>query len=103
MLSHIRLTPTHSQARGTISSVDPPRGLCPRARMRPPELTLKSPIPRKGRQHVLFPNHECESRICLLYTSDAADEEDSVDFGGSRTIKKQNIETQKDEELPDST
>ena len=27
-------------------------------------------------------------RICLLYTSDAADEEDSVDFGGCRLIKK---------------
>ena len=24
--------------------------------------------------------------ICLLYTSDAADEEDSVDLGGSRVI-----------------
>ncbi len=24
--------------------------------------------------------------ICLLYTSDAADEEDSVDFGGRRFI-----------------
>src|SRR5665648_1258973 len=28
--------------------------------------------------------------ICLLYTSDAADEEDSVDLGGRRIIKKQN-------------
>src|SRR5674536_401075 len=28
------------------------------------------------------------SRICLLYTSDAADEEDSVDLGGRRIIKK---------------
>ena len=26
--------------------------------------------------------------ICLLYTSDAADEEDSVDLGGRRNIKK---------------
>eukprot|EP00656_Telonema_subtile_P004579 TRINITY_DN12095_c0_g1_i7.p1 TRINITY_DN12095_c0_g1~~TRINITY_DN12095_c0_g1_i7.p1 ORF type:complete len:613 (+),score=123.11 TRINITY_DN12095_c0_g1_i7:667-2505(+) len=37
---------------------------------------------------------ECErqssdhSRSCLLYTSDAADEEDSVDLGGRRIIKK---------------
>eukprot|EP00656_Telonema_subtile_P024897 TRINITY_DN27052_c0_g1_i3.p1 TRINITY_DN27052_c0_g1~~TRINITY_DN27052_c0_g1_i3.p1 ORF type:complete len:187 (+),score=36.90 TRINITY_DN27052_c0_g1_i3:32-592(+) len=31
--------------------------------------------------------------ICLLYTSDAADEEDSVDLGGRRNIKKkQNID-----------
>eukprot|EP00658_Telonema_sp_P-2_P055503 TRINITY_DN44119_c0_g1_i1.p1 TRINITY_DN44119_c0_g1~~TRINITY_DN44119_c0_g1_i1.p1 ORF type:complete len:102 (-),score=25.37 TRINITY_DN44119_c0_g1_i1:45-350(-) len=26
--------------------------------------------------------------FCLLYTSDAADEEDSVDLGGRRSIKK---------------
>ena len=29
-------------------------------------------------------------RACLLYTSDAADEEDSVDLGGRRIIKKKN-------------
>ena len=28
------------------------------------------------------------SITCLLYTSDAADEEDSVDLGGRRIIKK---------------
>src|SRR5674536_403547 len=28
------------------------------------------------------------ARHCLLYTSDAADEEDSVDLGGRRIIKK---------------
>ena len=27
-------------------------------------------------------------KFCLLYTSDAADEEDSVDLGGRRIIKK---------------
>eukprot|EP00658_Telonema_sp_P-2_P078924 TRINITY_DN750_c0_g1_i8.p1 TRINITY_DN750_c0_g1~~TRINITY_DN750_c0_g1_i8.p1 ORF type:complete len:134 (-),score=38.36 TRINITY_DN750_c0_g1_i8:67-468(-) len=30
----------------------------------------------------------CVSGTCLLYTSDAADEEDSVDLGGRRIIKK---------------
>ena len=30
--------------------------------------------------------------ICLLYTSDAADEEDSVDLGGRRIIKKKKRE-----------
>eukprot|EP00658_Telonema_sp_P-2_P068838 TRINITY_DN57829_c0_g1_i1.p2 TRINITY_DN57829_c0_g1~~TRINITY_DN57829_c0_g1_i1.p2 ORF type:complete len:123 (-),score=36.52 TRINITY_DN57829_c0_g1_i1:112-480(-) len=30
----------------------------------------------------------CHLRVCLLYTSDAADEEDSVDLGGRRIIKK---------------
>ena len=29
-----------------------------------------------------------EASGCLLYTSDAADEEDSVDLGGRRIIKK---------------
>ena len=30
------------------------------------------------------------NKLCLLYTSDAADEEDSVDLGGRRIIKKKN-------------
>ena len=29
-----------------------------------------------------------QRNVCLLYTSDAADEEDSVDLGGRRIIKK---------------
>eukprot|EP00658_Telonema_sp_P-2_P038860 TRINITY_DN27804_c0_g1_i2.p1 TRINITY_DN27804_c0_g1~~TRINITY_DN27804_c0_g1_i2.p1 ORF type:complete len:104 (+),score=14.76 TRINITY_DN27804_c0_g1_i2:219-530(+) len=32
---------------------------------------------------------------CLLYTSDAADEEDSVDLGGRRIIKKKKNEMKK--------
>eukprot|EP00658_Telonema_sp_P-2_P041079 TRINITY_DN29379_c0_g1_i2.p1 TRINITY_DN29379_c0_g1~~TRINITY_DN29379_c0_g1_i2.p1 ORF type:complete len:110 (-),score=12.20 TRINITY_DN29379_c0_g1_i2:58-387(-) len=39
---------------------------------------LLETIPRHG--HLACP--------CLLYTSDAADEEDSVDLGGRRIIKK---------------
>ena len=31
---------------------------------------------------------EPRSRVCLLYTSDAADERSSVDLGGRRIIKK---------------
>src|SRR5665648_155760 len=31
---------------------------------------------------------QLEDEVCLLYTSDAADEEDSVDLGGRRIIKK---------------
>ena len=31
-------------------------------------------------------------RVCLLYTSDAADERSSVDLGGRRIIKKKNCE-----------
>ena len=33
-------------------------------------------------------DHILALRPCLLYTSDAADEEDSVDLGGRRIIKK---------------
>src|SRR5674536_376512 len=35
------------------------------------------------------------SPFCLLYTSDAADEEDSVDLGGRRIIKKKKKRTNK--------
>ena len=35
---------------------------------------------------------EDEAEICLLYTSDAADERSSVDLGGRRIIKKKNKE-----------
>ena len=44
-----------------------------------------------------------EAQVCLLYTSDAADEEDSVDLGGRRVIikkkkkKKQTIKKKKQE------
>ena len=34
----------------------------------------------------------CDYKTCLLYTSDAADEEDSVDLGGRRIIKKKKKE-----------
>ena len=33
---------------------------------------------------------KCHINICLLYTSDAADERSSVDLGGRRIIKKKN-------------
>ena len=34
-------------------------------------------------------------KSCLLYTSDAADEEDSVDLGGRRIIKKKKNQKKK--------
>ena len=34
----------------------------------------------------LLPHAGGARRVCLLYTSDAADEEDSVDLGGRRII-----------------
>ena len=36
-----------------------------------------------------------DPKNCLLYTSDAADEEDSVDLGGRRIIKKNASKTRK--------
>eukprot|EP00658_Telonema_sp_P-2_P049967 TRINITY_DN38039_c0_g1_i1.p1 TRINITY_DN38039_c0_g1~~TRINITY_DN38039_c0_g1_i1.p1 ORF type:complete len:111 (-),score=26.63 TRINITY_DN38039_c0_g1_i1:71-403(-) len=45
---------------------------------------------RRAHLHIP-PSHKSTSlltRNCLLYTSDAADEEDSVDLGGRRIIKK---------------
>ena len=38
--------------------------------------------------------------ICLLYTSDAADEEDSVDLGGRRIIKKKKNITKEKQRKP---
>src|SRR5674536_195084 len=43
---------------------------------------VESPSARTGR------SRGCPAGCCLLYTSDAADEEDSVDLGGRRIIKK---------------
>ena len=37
---------------------------------------------------IVGPSGSGKSTLCLLYTSDAADEEDSVDLGGRRIIKK---------------
>ena len=39
-----------------------------------------------------------DPKPCLLYTSDAADEEDSVDLGGRRIIKKKKMTKANDEE-----
>ena len=43
-------------------------------------------VTHAGHQRVLFAGKPL--RICLLYTSDAADERSSVDLGGRRIIKK---------------
>src|SRR5664280_3799895 len=44
-------------------------------------------------------NDVLKEYICLLYTSDAADEEDSVDLGGRRIIKKKKKKRQKKENI----
>ena len=40
--------------------------------------------------------HQTALSVCLLYTSDAADERSSVDLGGRRIIKKKKIDKKKD-------
>eukprot|EP00658_Telonema_sp_P-2_P076398 TRINITY_DN6675_c0_g1_i1.p1 TRINITY_DN6675_c0_g1~~TRINITY_DN6675_c0_g1_i1.p1 ORF type:complete len:112 (+),score=31.75 TRINITY_DN6675_c0_g1_i1:25-360(+) len=42
----------------------------------------------RGESHKLTKGYKISRHCCLLYTSDAADEEDSVDLGGRRIIKK---------------
>src|SRR5665648_1272042 len=46
----------------------------------------------EGRQYMHFVQ---SFKPCLLYTSDAADEEDSVDLGGRRIIKKKKKKNKK--------
>ena len=43
------------------------------------------------------PGRTATSLLCLLYTSDAADERSSVDLGGRRIIKKKNQHTHTDD------
>ena len=59
---------------------------------------------KRGTRHVMkvlvhyedtdFSGFVYHANYCLLYTSDAADEEDSVDFGGRRIIKETTNKTQ---------
>eukprot|EP00658_Telonema_sp_P-2_P044827 TRINITY_DN32732_c0_g1_i1.p1 TRINITY_DN32732_c0_g1~~TRINITY_DN32732_c0_g1_i1.p1 ORF type:complete len:217 (+),score=35.03 TRINITY_DN32732_c0_g1_i1:12-662(+) len=68
------------------------------SRVEKPSLTVSSNTSGGGGESLLRPVEmlrHCKylfgtgkARRCLLYTSDAADEEDSVDLGGRRIIKK---------------
>ena len=58
--------------------------------MATPKLTTQT---NPNRSNEPYQNHKAQTNAqynnnCLLYTSDAADEEDSVDLGGRRIIKK---------------
>src|SRR5674536_385061 len=70
-------------------------------RDRPPRFEPAHPVPGQAMALAPAPQRptpvprnllaECRHGVdvaCLLYTSDAADEEDSVDLGGRRIIKK---------------
>src|SRR5674536_408833 len=60
------------------SPVSSPRPRDPRTISPAPKVSAASSTSRAVERYTL----------CLLYTSDAADEEDSVDLGGRRIIKK---------------
>ena len=49
------------------------------------------PVPRVSVRNCERNPMRPRAGICLLYTSDAADERSSVDLGGRRIIKKKNI------------
>ena len=51
-------------------------------------ITFWRDLKLKVTNKVLIPRPETELIVCLLYTSDAADERSSVDLGGRRIIKK---------------
>src|SRR5678816_4962783 len=67
----------HAMREWSLDCICPPRQITCTCRGR----ALGSLITRK-------PVTATESEICLLYTSDAADERSSVDLGGRRIIKK---------------
>src|SRR5674536_266035 len=54
-----------------------------------PSMSAKSTNPRTNAAPAAR-----QASTCLLYTSDAADEEDSVDLGGRRIIKKKKKDKQ---------
>ena len=61
-------------------------------------LASSTQCPRQSRfdhESLQYTTHRFEfadlANFCLLYTSDAADEEDSVDLGGRRIIKKKTV------------
>eukprot|EP00658_Telonema_sp_P-2_P022701 TRINITY_DN1907_c0_g1_i13.p1 TRINITY_DN1907_c0_g1~~TRINITY_DN1907_c0_g1_i13.p1 ORF type:complete len:118 (+),score=55.10 TRINITY_DN1907_c0_g1_i13:127-480(+) len=58
--------------------------------LNPPAIALRVAVNQGGVFHdsLVHLEDSPRDRSCLLYTSDAADEEDSVDLGGRRIIKK---------------
>eukprot|EP00658_Telonema_sp_P-2_P017695 TRINITY_DN16897_c0_g1_i1.p1 TRINITY_DN16897_c0_g1~~TRINITY_DN16897_c0_g1_i1.p1 ORF type:complete len:216 (-),score=42.37 TRINITY_DN16897_c0_g1_i1:18-665(-) len=80
------------------SPIGPP--LVPSGRRQSPQLATPTaassppePLILAGRRRSQAPQEpvfRAQSPPCLLYTSDAADEEDSVDLGGRRIITKKN-------------
>ena len=63
------------------------------------ELTFTHPATAASLSDLASYKMEAYTYICLLYTSDAADEEDSVDLGGRRIIKKKTKKKKKKNHL----
>ena len=52
------------------------------------QIYVAQPLDVQRLQRIIVDTDRCD--VCLLYTSDAADERSSVDLGGRRIIKKTN-------------
>ena len=54
---------------------------------------MQAPAIARGEDivHASRKSRNTMNKVCLLYTSDAADERSSVDLGGRRIIKKKTI------------
>ena len=66
--------------------------MCIRDRAQRCQLPLATVVPlvSNPEYEALAPQIAAKAELCLLYTSDAADERSSVDLGGRRIIKKKN-------------
>ena len=83
------------QAEDGIRDLVRSRGLGDVYKRQPPSRVISSNPKMPSRWPMAMPDRRCCSSrarngICLLYTSDAADERSSVDLGGRRIIKKKN-------------
>ena len=78
--------------------------MCIRDRRHRPHLHLLGARRRGEGRPPVEPRHvgRGHHRLCLLYTSDAADERSSVDLGGRRIIKKKNHKTTRAESIDSS-
>src|SRR5674536_401587 len=87
----LRHCPTCRKLSSQLAPSDPSHAVAAVGGLRPTHCGSTSPEPRATK-----PSREGKKEgawllklsRCLLYTSDAADEEDSVDLGGRRIIKK---------------
>eukprot|EP00658_Telonema_sp_P-2_P061910 TRINITY_DN50577_c0_g1_i1.p2 TRINITY_DN50577_c0_g1~~TRINITY_DN50577_c0_g1_i1.p2 ORF type:complete len:127 (+),score=19.11 TRINITY_DN50577_c0_g1_i1:192-572(+) len=90
------LTNTSSQSRPTWYQLSTDDAICgfSSTATASDTITTSSSLPGNTRTASIPPTKTPAAtpiHTCLLYTSDAADEEDSVDLGGRRIIKKKNI------------